>query len=288
MIALVVLRITIGLHFSVEGINKFVDPKPFTAGFLVISKGPFAPLLKMMVWDKDGLARLDEDQAKRIWATYEQQAVRHFGLDPQGAQKAEAIRKQHEQELAWQLANDRADIDEYRKALKRFQDYSRDEARTDVAALRGQLESLEGELTIKRGKLLTPINNIWKSFELEINTLGASSGRNWLNVPKPGRQWMDTELIDVIIKYFDVLVGLSLITGLGARYAAIGGGLFLLSICASQWPFTPGAAPIWYQFIEAMAMAVLAATNAGQYAGFDCLLGPLRHWCCPPKQGTNA
>ena len=97
---------------------------------------------------------------------------------------------------------------------------------------------------------------------------------------------MNSDVIDVIIRFFDITVGVLLICGLFTRLAAVAGGLFLLSICASQWPFTPGALPIWYQLIEAMGMAVLAAMGAGQYAGFDSLLGPLRNWCCPPKQGT--
>ena len=105
-------------------------------------------------------------------------------------------------------------------------------------------------------------------------------------IPKPGRRLLDTVTIDVIIRYFDVAVGAALIIGLFTRPAAIAGGVFLLSICASQWPGAPGATPVWYQFIEAVAMAVLAAMAAGQYAGFDYLIGALRCWCCPPKQGA--
>jgi uncharacterized membrane protein YphA (DoxX/SURF4 family) len=280
--------VTIGLHFSVEGINKFVDPKPFTAGFLVISKGPFAPLLKAMVWDRDGLARLDEDATTKIWEAFQQRAVRYFGLDPKGAQATEDVLKAHEAQLASHFAENSGDILEYKKGIERRDNYRSDDMREDVASLRGQSDKIELELTAKRVKLLKPVDAIWASYERNINAVGERAGGRAMVIPKVGRQLLDSELIDVIIKYFDITVGVLLICGLFTRLAAVAGGLFLLSICASQFPFYPGAAPIWYQLIEAISMAVLAAMGAGQWAGFDCLYGPLRQWCCPPKQGTNA
>jgi uncharacterized membrane protein YphA (DoxX/SURF4 family) len=283
--ALLALRVTIGLHFSVEGINKFVDPKPFTAGFMVISKGPFAPLLKSMVWDRDGLARLDEEASKKIWEGFEQTAIGHFGLDPK---RAAAIRKTHEDQLKWHLESNASDIHEYKEGLKRRDLYAKDHARNELTSLWMQNNKIESELTAKRVKLLTPIDAIWASYESDINAAGTSGGRSPLVLPKVGRKFMDTEMIDIIIKYFDVVVGVLLICGLFTRVAALAGSGFLVAICASQFPFYFGAAPIWYQLIEAVAMLVLAATGAGQYAGFDYLYGPLRQWCCPTKQGTNA
>jgi uncharacterized membrane protein YphA (DoxX/SURF4 family) len=109
-----------------------------------------------------------------------------------------------------------------------------------------------------------------------------------LTIPKPGRQLLDSDRIDVIIRYFDVAVGLALIFGLFTRWAAIAGGIFLLSICASQWPGYPGSVPAWYQFIEAAGMGVLAALGAGYYAGFDNIIGSLVHRCCPPQEGTES
>lgn len=285
MLALIALRVTIGLHFSVEGIDKFIDPKPFSAGFLMASKGPLAPLLKAFVWDRDGLARLDDKTTLAMWEDYQQQVEQRFNLDEKGKQAAKRVRERHESLLKAHFDQYRDDIHQYREGVARRNDYQRDRMRRDVASLRGQTDTMEGELYVKRAELLDPIDRIWASYEAEMNRLGAEQGRT-LALPKPKRYPLNSDVIDVIIRYFDITVGVLLICGLFTRVAAVAGALFLLSICASQWPFTPGAAPIWYQLIEAMAMFVLAALGAGQYAGFDSILGPLRNWCCPPKQGT--
>ena len=220
VIALVALRVTIGLHFSVEGINKFVDKKPFTAGFFIIAKGPFAPLLQSMVWDNDGLARLDLKQTQEIWDRYREQAVKYYGLDEKQAQQAQAIEDRREEQLQWHLAANAGDIDEYRKGLERLADYRRDAMRgAQVASLRGQTDSIERELWGKRSMLVGPVDTIWAGFEHDLNAFGKSAGNAGASVaiPKPGRRLLDTVTIDVIIRYFDVAVGVALIIGLFAR-----------------------------------------------------------------------
>jgi uncharacterized membrane protein YphA (DoxX/SURF4 family) len=81
--------------------------------------------------------------------------------------------------------------------------------------------------------------------------------------------------VDQIIPWFDMIVGGCLVLGLLTRPAALAGGLFLLSVCASQWPGSLGAAPIYYQAVEMVAMFVLAAVGAGQCLGVDYLFSGL-------------
>jgi uncharacterized membrane protein YphA (DoxX/SURF4 family) len=287
MIALVALRVTIGLHFSVEGINKFVDPKPFTAGFLRISKGPFTPIFRAMVWDDDGLARLDRQQTREIWDKYRERAVKRFRLDEKQAKAVEAIQKRRQGQLDWVFSNYRDEIYEYEQGIKRRDDYRKQIERKEVASLRDQLTKIEMELTTKRYEFLPDIDRVWAGYESDMNEFIAAADKSGaLSLPKAGRKFMDSIMIDVIIRWFDVAVGVCLISGLCTRLASLGGAVFLLSICASQWPGYPGAAPVWYQFIEAVAMMVLAATAAGQYAGFDGAIVAFRKSCCPPKEGT--
>jgi uncharacterized membrane protein YphA (DoxX/SURF4 family) len=93
--------------------------------------------------------------------------------------------------------------------------------------------------------------------------------------------------MDWIIPYFDLTIGICLIVGLLTRTAAVLGGLFLLSVCAAQWPGYPGAAPIYYQAVEMLALFALAANGAGKWASVDALFGCCRTWCCPPKVETT-
>jgi len=55
----------------------------------------------------------------------------------------------------------------------------------------------------------------------------------------------------------------------------------------TQWPGTPGAAPIYYQAIEMVAMLVLAAIGAGQFAGLDFVIRNVRTRTRTPKQETE-
>ena len=107
-------------------------------------------------------------------------------------------------------------------------------------------------------------------------------------VPYPQRRFMDSLTIDVIIRYFDLTVGICLIVGLFTRWVALAGAGFLFSVCISQWPLAPDAIPATYQFIEMLGMLVLAAVGAGQFAGADYILGKLWKSCCPPKEGASA
>ena len=46
----------------------------------------------------------------------------------------------------------------------------------------------------------------------------------------------------LFIPYFDLAIGVCLVFGRFVRPAAILGGLFLLSVCLSQWPWAPASA----------------------------------------------
>ena len=131
---------------------------------------------------------------------------------------------------------------------------------------------------------------MWAGYRNDLIALGQSlqPQRAGLSLPKPGRRLLDSETIDVIIRYFDVAVGVFLICGIFTRITSVAAAVFLVSIMSSQWPWAPGAVPIWYQFVETLALVVLASTAAGYFAGFDYLLAPLCRWCCPIRKGTSA
>jgi uncharacterized membrane protein YphA (DoxX/SURF4 family) len=161
--------------------------------------------------------------------------------------------------------------------------------------LRGQLETIEGELSAKRREILGPIDKIWLGYEQDIAELGGSAAprRAALTLTRPDRwPWnrvlMDSQTIDVIIRYFDVAVGISLICGFMTRLSALAAAGFLCSIMASQWPGYPGAVPIWYQLVETLGLLVIAATGAGGRASFDRLLAPLWSLCFGKKKGTSS
>ncbi len=290
MVALVALRIGIGCHFYREGAAKLRDPKPYSAGFLGNAKGWFAPQFHNLVWDADGLARLDYEQTEKIWDEFHVRAGERLGFDEAQKKAAQQVFLARLGQLEWFLNSNADEIAEYRNGLVRRAKNHSDAARTEVASLKGQLEQIERDLGTLKRDLVPPIDQLWRGYQLEVNALAteAQKQRGMQSIPKPGRRTLDSESIDGLIRYFDVTIGVLLILGLFTRPAAILGAGFLASVIASQWPGSPGAVPVWPQFIEMLGLVVLAAIGAGQFAGLDRFLSPICRWCCRPKQGNQS
>ena len=289
-LALVALRLGIGFHFCTEGVNKLRDPQPYSARFFAAAKGPYARYFHDLVYDADGLARLaidDEGQplALQNLAQFHEQAIRHYGFDESQAAAAAKHLDQRSIQLESWLTDNSREIDEYRQGLERRKRFERDPARTQVSSLRGQLDTIRRELRDKQRELIAPIDQLLTGFEHDITALASveqlKQGR--LALAKPGRRAVDSDSIDLLVRYFDVAVGGLLIAGLFVRLASVVGAGFLMLVIATQWPGAEGAISVWPQVIEALGLLVLAGTGAGRLAGLDFILGSLRLWCCPSE-----
>jgi uncharacterized membrane protein YphA (DoxX/SURF4 family) len=290
LVALIALRIGIGFHFFTEGADKLHTPGWSSAGFLGSAKGQFADSFHNMVWDADGLARLDLDETKSLWEHFRERVVRIYAFDESQTKKAAEIYRRRLNQLTTHFADNNREIEEYRLGLARRDAYRQQDDRTQVASLSGQLARIEGELRANRSKLVGPIDLIWDGYEGELNALANEGQRHRgpISLDRPGRRTLDSRTVDKIIPYFDLTLGLLLMLGLFTRTAAVAAGLFLCSVVVSQWPGTPGATPVWPQLIEALALFVIAATASGRAAGVDFFVRLVTAWCCPAKQGTQS
>jgi uncharacterized membrane protein YphA (DoxX/SURF4 family) len=276
-LTLVALRVVIGLHFFLEGADKLGDPKFASSGFLANAKGPLASLYSNMVWDKDGLYRLSFDHTVAYWDNFKNRVVSHFGFDDVQTKEANKTFKAYDDRLRAFLGSHQGDIDEYSKQLVRRDENAKKPAR-ELASLQAQDAKITAERMKLRGELLPTIDRMWKDYENDLNAISSEEqyrqhGR--LAIGKIGTRFGDSAFVDQIIPWFDMIVGGCLVLGLLTRPAALAGGLFLLSVCASQWPGSLGAAPIYYQAVEMVAMFVLAAVGAGQCLGVDYLFSGL-------------
>lgn len=290
IVTLVALRVAIGMHFFREGINKTRDPKPFSAGFFGIAKGPLDDSYRNLVWDADGFGRLDVDATLKVWDHFRVQVAEHFGFDTNQQKRADAVYKRYVEELREHILANADDIREYRHNIARRDEYRADPAHVDAPSLRVHIDKIESDIRSKRASLLGKIDSLWKGYEHDLNGLcTAEQGmRGAIELDKPARRFLDTETIDKVIPWFDMAIGVLLIAGLLTRPAAVIGALFLLSVAASQWPTTPGASATWPQWIEALGLLVVAAAGAGDYAGFDALLSTVCcRRCSSAKQGTK-
>lgn len=276
--AIVLLRIGVGAHFLSEGWSKIENPKPFSAGFFANAKGPFAPVYKNMVWDADGLYRLDADGTIEAWTNYRDEVVAHYDFDEKQAKAASDVVKRFESRLKAFVGGKNEEIVEYQNFLQRRDDNAEDPARK-LASLQKHDVRINTETAKLRAALVPPIDGLWKDLEADLNAIAtedqwASHGR--VAISKPGRSFGDSEMADRFVPWFDAAIGVCLILGFLTRPAAVLGALFLASICASQWPLAPGAAPIWNQAIEMLAMLTLAAVGAGRFLGIDALFSRTR------------
>ena len=98
----------------------------------------------------------------------------------------------------------------------------------------------------------------------------------------------DLETVDKAVTYLNLAVGAGLILGLFTRLSSLGGALFLLSVMATQPPWVAGAAPIYYQSVEMVALLVLATTNVGKWGGLDFFISCLLGGCCRSTKGETS
>ena len=283
--AIVALRVGIGVHFLSEGWTKLENPKPFSAGFFGNAKGPLAPLYKGMVWDADGEFRLDLNGTLADWDDYRHRVVNHYGFDDKQTKQADQVFKTYEARLKQFIGAKSETIEEYFDWVdRRKQNATKSERQ--LASLQAHDNRIAGETRKLYNELIPTIDRLWKDYENDLNAI--STEEQWdrhgrLAIGKPGRTPLDSESMDRVIPWFDVAIGACLILGFLTRPAAILGAAFLASVCAAQWPGSPGALPIYNQFIEMLALLVLAAVGAGQYLGIDYLFSGLKARCCPAR-----
>jgi len=79
-------------------------------------------------------------------------------------------------------------------------------------------------------------------------------------------------LINKVIPWFDLTVGVLLILGLFTRWASLAAAGFLFSVLLTQPFWIPGTVPTYYQGIEMVACLVLFAVHAGRFGGLDYFL----------------
>ena len=286
-ICLVALRLGVGWHFFMEGADK-IHGNWSSVGFLSNAKGPLADTYKTFVWDVDGRYRLNLKTTLEAWDQFRARAVAHYGFDAAQTKKAVGVLKQHEGQLRWVLASNADDIASYFRNLERRQQQRARPEMEQVASLRGQGASLEGDIRRARGPWLATIDRLWAGYEQEMTALATSDqlGKGKLDLERPGRGSMDTHVLDKVIPYFDLAVGVCLMLGFCTRFAAIAGALFLASVVTTQWPGSAGAAPTYNQVVEMLALLVIAATGAGRYAGLDYIVEAARLRFFGPKSAT--
>jgi len=150
----------------------------------------------------------------------------------------------------------------------------RDKVALDVSSLRGQVDSIEKDRNKEMTKWKGEVAQIWDSLETQINSLAVGKQVRTESGPLPlhrpyAQKNSRHDLVNKIIPWFDLTVGVLLILGLFSRWASLAAAGFLFSVLLTQPFWIPGAAPTHYQAIEMVACLVLFAVHAGRFGGLD-------------------
>lgn len=269
---LILLRVTIGWHFYTEGVEKYTagdwDAKPFFSN----ARGPAAEQFRQLVWDWDGSIRLDEKTTMLHLAKFRDRIANHYGFDEAQKGAAKVNYAKAVEQFKYVIASNASDIEEYELGRDRVKKLENDFRRGGVESLAGQTATIRSEWTQKIAPSLKQIDEIWETYELAQNNLATSEQaerRPPMKMGVPRTQLMDTSVINQIVPYFDMAIGVCLILGLMTPLAALAAAGFLGSVFMSQYPPTTGPSSTMYQLIEGMACLVLAGTGAGRFGGLD-------------------
>ncbi|QDT04176.1 hypothetical protein K227x_25650 [Rubripirellula lacrimiformis] len=276
---LVLLRISVGWHFYSEGMDKYAAGNFSAAPFFANAKGPMAGQFRGMVWDADGKLRLNEAANQYYWAVYRDQIIAHYGFDEAQTRRAQINYKDAVEQYQWVIAENSAELEEFELGRDRIALLETDESertlRDGVASLGGQRDTIRREWLGKAAPALSQIDKIWDNYAAAQNAVATpeqADAHASLKLVKPRTGRIDTSVIDGIIPYFDIAVGLCLLLGFFTPIAGLAAAGFLGSVFLSQYPPTTGPSSSNYQLIECMACLVLASTGAGRFAGLDFFL----------------
>lgn len=306
VIALVVLRVTIGWHFLYEGVWKINPENEFSAKpFLATSKGPAAELFYAMLPDLNGVERLSVIENtegeillegtiyRNAWYAHKERFKKRYNLNEQQAEEADKLYKRYDQSLREYGAIHGSDVAGYLDSLQRMQAEKHDTNRA-APHMQERLWNLQMKLRGEASQWLTDLDAMGEDFQLRLWEILSPAqkavgmmpdivyGPNRLPVVLPGiRSQMDW--LDTSVTYGLTAIGLLLMLGLFSRLAALGGAAFLVSVLLTQppWPtIYPPAPPVVghalvvdKNFVEMVALLVIAALPVGRWAGLDFFVG---------------
>ena len=145
----------------------------------------------------------------------------------------------------------------------------------EVDSLRGQIATIQSDRNKKLLGWSKEVTAIWDSLETKVDTLAVPLQRREtpLKLQRPfDPKFGSLNIINMVIPWFDTVVGVCLILGLFTRFASLSAGLFLLSVCLTQPFWIPGTNPTYLYWIEMTACLVIFGTLAGRMAGLDYII----------------
>ena len=299
VVMLVLLRLNIGWHFFSEGVKHSTDTNWSSEAVLRAAKGPLAPMYRSYLPDFHHFEELlhgptDENDAHAVqtwidgvqtdWDTYRQEFAAHYGLNDAQQKQATKILKEHQAELRdWTAANKDA-------IATHVHEWQRKE--TTKATPAGDLPFQKKRVADKQAALNSEANG-WlgelRRTETDYrNDLFSLLDDEQRGVKPLAHHVNSLDVVDDVMKYAILAIGLLLIVGLFTRLACLAGAAFLLSVVLMQPFWVSDTMPTFNQYVEMFALLTLATTEVGRWGGLDFFLPRLiTGKCCSSKGKTD-
>ncbi len=272
----------------------------FTARpFLALAKGPVSGLFYMMLPDIDGRERLkvvvdpktgknsiDGSSQTKLWEQVRQDFANRYrptgSSDDKLIQDTKKTYEKFQKQFNEYLAENADDIAAYFQSLDRFQsDAEHNELGQDapfqkqrhwdeMMKLRGEadkwVKDIEGQERAYANSLYSLLNEEDRKIDVPADT--------WNPL-----KWDRMKQLNVMVTFSLFAIGLCLMLGFFTPLAALGGAAFMFFVVMTQpafptiFPHDPPvvghALLVNKDFVEAVALLVVAATGAGRWGGLD-------------------
>ncbi|HWB14307.1 MAG TPA: hypothetical protein VG826_34085 [Pirellulales bacterium] len=276
MIALVLLRLTIGWHFCYQGLVKLEDPQFSSAAFLSQAKGPLGDIYRSLLGDWDGrikLAQQNRGELLKRFDDYLQDFDKNYRLGPEQMAAAKQMAAARKEQTEAFLEENEKDIDTYLHDLDRLA-AAKDSPAGAFQVAPGQppapaapdgarpplpepsktwsfppfqqkrVWDKQTELQSQLKGWLRELNGYFAAFQQDLENLldddqRIRGGNTKEQLSGPLSQ---IDQVDYLVSYGVTAIGVCLLAGLFTRLASFTGASFLLSIVLAQ-PDWPGLYP---------------------------------------------
>lgn len=281
VVMLVVLRLNIGWHFFSEGIKHYSDPTWTSEPVLRAAKGPLAPMYHaylpdfhaMEPWLHADSAQSESsavegwiDEIQQDWDDDRQQFALHYGLEAAQQKQATQVTRDYQAKMSsWGRANQDT-LEAHVHQWRRLESSRRTPDASDVPYRRGRLAAMNGALAAEASGWRAELTLVERGYENALGGLLTESQRDLGPMP---RRMTPIDLVDTVMTYVILGIGLLLLLGLLTRAACIAGAAFLLSVVMTQPFWVSETQPTFNQYVEMFALLTLATTRVGRWGGLD-------------------
>jgi uncharacterized membrane protein YphA (DoxX/SURF4 family) len=305
---LIALRLAIGWHCFIEGMEKVTTPNWSSEGYLRESIGPLSGVYRDIAGDRlvarltveaDGVFPAELD---REWTSFVNAFTDYYKLDATQKEQAQAVLSKRKQETLkeWATATSVAKITPFPPEVKeemtlkqRLSEHLRLrekdlalEARFPTDDKKGYADwkAAKADLAKWRGELKKTLDSETGKLKKALNDVLTSEQKLSSPMPEPSvpiASWRMLEWSDAIVKWSLVVLGACLMLGLLSRVSSLATAVLILSFYLAMpslpgWPESPRLEGHYLvinkTLIEVIALLALTFIPTGRWAGLDALL----------------